>query len=182
MNFTNWLILAFPVVFIIHSITELFLLKPWLRRNALLISEFGSGFTKGALTIFKKLSTKSIAIIAFEEFLIISLVTTYGLISGNYYPWIAILCGFFFHLFIQIANWMSYMRYTPSIITIFLSAAFCIFALDYSIHEIDLSIIKIIIYGISGTIFSSANLFLLIRISIFLKYNKLKDTNPEAIG
>lgn len=182
MDFTNWLILAFPVVFIIHSITELFLLKPWLRRNALLISECGSGFTKGTLSIFKKLSTRCIAFIAFEEFLIISLVTAYGLISGNYYPWIALLCGFFFHLIIHIANWMSYMRYIPSIITTFISAAFCIYALDYSIHVLNLSSLKMAIFGFTGIIIYSLNLYLVIGLSLFIRFTKQKGTKPEAIG
>lgn len=179
MSFTSWILMVFPLVFIIHSMIELFLLKPWLTKNKFLGSVNNSDFTKGTLSIFNKLSGKCLTVIAFEELLIISLATAYALVNNNYYPWIALLCGFFLHLTIHLANWMAYMRYYLSVITTFIAASFCIYALNYIVLEIDIPVIEVIICAFLGSAFSSLNLFLMVRMSLYFKYGKLESETQK---
>ncbi|MGL5318307.1 MAG: HXXEE domain-containing protein [Bacteroidales bacterium] len=176
MNSTTLVLIGLPVLFLLHSLTELFVLKPLIKKSHSKLPPEITDVTKETFSIFPRLSYQQISLIILEEFILATAVTCFSLISGMYYPWIALVCSFFFYLIIHIANWLSRMYFTPAIITTFIGTAFCIYAVDFSTQILEVDTMHILILSIIGTIFCAGNLYLMIRL-----FEKKRTTDIETI-
>lgn len=165
MSLITLLLIAFPALYVIHSTTELLLLRPWLRWNAHIYfhKSKSNSFALETFRLVKSISRSKLFILACGEFGLIAFATLIAINTGDYSPWLALLFGFMLHLYIHVAHWLLFKRYVPAIISTFIAIPYCVYSIDYMVHVSRIPITNIIYCAIFGIIICFINLFLILR-------------------
>lgn len=152
-----YLILPFPLAFIIHDAEELMAQHRWmLRHRESLISKFPR--LERIIEHLSGLSTLSFAVAALEELIVLFLATQWILIDGWLATeiWSALFIAFSIHLLVHIGQGIVVRGYVPGLVTSILLLPYSYFGMQ-SIWNY-MSITEIIIWGLAGIVFMVVNL------------------------
>ena len=152
-----YIILPFPLAFIIHDTEEIIFQHKWmLRHKESLLQRFPKA--KTMIDMLSSLSTKAFAIAAFEELVVILLATAWILADGKFAIeiWSALFIAFSFHLLVHIGQGIMIRGYVPGIVTSILLLPYSYLGMQ-SIWNY-MSITEIILYGLIGIVFMVINL------------------------
>jgi len=116
-----WLL---PIVFMFHDFEEIIMTKPWIIKNLQSIRTRFPKQVSRSILVSGSLSTPAFALAAAEEFVVITGLTYIGVERGYISMWVGLLMGFTIHLFVHIAQFIAFRKYTPAIITSPLAALY----------------------------------------------------------
>jgi len=150
-----WLL---PIVFMIHDFEEIIFFQPWIKKNKPFLENKFPSISKRFLPRMEKLSVQGFSVAVFEEFLVLSLVTFISVYFNYYYLWLALFIAFSIHILIHIIQWLFILRYTPTIVTSFLSLPYCILGFIYITENRIFTFSDIVLWGILGIILMVINL------------------------
>lgn len=132
MNQLVILIIALPLLFMLHDFEEMIVRKAWMEKYApALYKRFPR--MEQPIRRLQGMSSAAFAIAVAEEFIILSLVSVAVLI-GNLeqwlcWSWIALLWAFSFHLLVHIAQGVVLRQYTPGVVTSVLCLPYSVYTL-----------------------------------------------------
>lgn len=134
------------------------MMKSWIVRNsAVLYRRFPK--LSFAARFVESVTTRSIAIIAVEEFLIVLACTLFCMYSDTIAAWYCCLAAFGIHLVIHLLQFLVWRNYIPAIITTLLCLPYCVYAIN-SVSEL-LTFKEFVVYTAVGVIAGSINLFVM---------------------
>ena len=152
-----YLILPFPLAFLLHDAEELAVQHHWmLKHKETLIARFPK--MRRVVEHLSRLNTKAFAIAATEEFVLLLVATAYVLIGGTYAMqiWAALFMAFSFHLLVHICQAIVVRGYVPGLISTILLLPYAFFGMQ-SIYNV-MSGMEIFGWGIAGVIAMVLNL------------------------
>lgn len=120
-----YLVLPFPLVFIIHDAEEIAVQHRWmLAHREVLFQRFPK--MKPMIEQLASLNTKAFAVAAFEELVVLLLATAYVLEQGPYCMqlWSALFMAFSIHLLVHVSQAIMWRGYVPGVATSFLLLPF----------------------------------------------------------
>ncbi len=120
-----WLL---PVVFMVHDLEEIIMMRPWYLKNERLIK---ARFHRLASNISRtsNLSTSAIALAAGEEFVVLSAIMLVSVEYELYSLWAGFLIGFLLHLIFHVGSFLVMGRYVPYIITSVIASIYSAYSL-----------------------------------------------------
>jgi len=124
---SDLLIWLFPIVFMIHEFEEIILMRWWLGNNKEIILSKYPNLGKRVLHKFESLSVETFSLIVAEEFLIVSFVVLFSVFTSNYNLYVGLLVAYFIHLLTHLSQTVLLRKYTPGIVTTFITGIFCLF-------------------------------------------------------
>ena len=128
MTHLQFLMTLLPVVFMIHDFEEVIMFRSWLERNR---KELKTRFPKVEVILtrlrFFELSTPAFSVAVAHEFLLLSIVSLTAVFCEAYEWWFAAFMAFFLHLFVHVAQWVTYRKYVPVIITSIAALPYCVY-------------------------------------------------------
>ena len=83
MNELELIISLFPLVFMIHEFEEIICLKRWVSKNGLWLTSKYPKLTK-QVTHLGQLSVSAFTVAVLEEFVLVSIITVYGLLRSQH--------------------------------------------------------------------------------------------------
>jgi hypothetical protein len=126
---TETIMWLFPVVFMIHDFEEIIMFKPWVEKNAEFLRDRFPRLAARLLPHMAGLSTSAFALAVAVMFSIITTVTLIAVEFGLYALWAGAVIGYFIHLVIHVSQFVVVRRYVPVVITSFVTAPYCVWAL-----------------------------------------------------
>lgn len=156
-----WLL---PVVFMIHELEEIIMMRPWYVKNERFIR---ARFSRLAPQISRtgSLSASAIALVAGEEFMILIAVTLISVEYGFYSLWAGFLIGFLLHLVFHIGTFFVMGRYVPYIITSVLAAIYSVWALAALYGTEVLQPVDVTLWTIFAVVLIVINLDMTVRLA-----------------
>lgn len=152
-----YLILPFPVAFILHDLEEIFTQHKWiLAHQEALTNRFPK---MGAmLEHLGQLNTKAFSIAAAEELLLLLIATAYLLVDGPFaLPiWSALFIAFSLHLLVHIGQAIAVKGYVPGVVTSILLLPYCLFGMQMIWNHFSLG--ELLLYAALGIILMVLNL------------------------
>ena len=121
------LIWIFPIIFMIHEFEEIIFIRWWLGKNREPILKKYPNLGKRVLRKFELISTETFSLIVAEEFLIVSFVVILSALTTNFNLYFGLIVAYFIHLLTHLIQAIAIRKYTPGIITTFLTGIFCVF-------------------------------------------------------
>ena len=118
------LICLFPVVFMLHDFEEIIMQQRWMERNADELSRRFPVLRKQIMQL-RELSTTGFAIAVAEEFIIISGVSVYAVLSQHYFLWMALFLAFGIHLLVHVGQFVLLRKYIPGYSNLIALSALC---------------------------------------------------------
>ena len=120
------LICLFPVVFMLHDFEEIIMQQRWMERNADELSRRFPVLRKQIMQL-RELSTTGFVIAVAEEFIIISGVSVYAVLSQHYFLWMALFLAFGIHLLVHVGQFVLLRKYIPAIVTSLLCLPYAVY-------------------------------------------------------
>lgn len=120
------LIYLFPIVFMLHDFEEIIMQQRWMERNADELCRRFPVLRKQIMQL-RELSTTGFAIAVAEEFIIISGVSVYAVLSRHYFLWMALFLAFGIHLLVHVGQFVLLRRYIPAIVTSLLCLPYAVY-------------------------------------------------------
>ena len=120
------LICLFPIVFMLHDFEEIIMQQRWMERNADELSRRFPVLRKQIMQL-RELSTTGFAIAVAEEFIIISGVSVYAVLSRHYFLWMALFLAFGIHLLVHVGQFVLLRKYIPAIVTSLLCLPYAVY-------------------------------------------------------
>lgn len=152
-----YLILPFPLAFILHDAEEVNVQHGWMLRHQ---DNLSKKFPKLRPMIqhLLKLNTKGFALAALEELLVLLLATCYVLIRGAYCMelWSALFMAFTLHQLMHILQAVIVRGYVPGLVTSLLLLPYSYFGIQSIWYA--MSGIGMLLWGIGGVAFMVVNL------------------------
>ena len=162
-----FLVLPFPLAFIIHEAEEIAVQKRWMsRHHDLLKQKFPR--LKPLTGHLSKLGTKAFAVAAAEELLIVLAVTALVLIQYEFCMqiWSAIFIAFSLHHIVHILQAVAVRRYVPGLVSTVVLLPYSAYGL-YSIH-LAMSLWEMLAWGAAGLVFMAVNLMFAHKLGLTL--------------
>ncbi|MBS1507226.1 MAG: HXXEE domain-containing protein [Bacteroidetes bacterium] len=128
MNSAFFLLL--PIVFILHDLEEIITVKHWITNNKSAMIQKTPKFAHTLITRFSSISTEWFACIVMAEFIIFTAVGISAAYFGFVSLWIGLFVAYTIHLFWHSVQSILFRKYTPGLITVFISLAYAKFVLD----------------------------------------------------
>lgn len=152
-----YLILPFPIAFVIHDAEEILIQSRWIRKHRETITRKFPR-RKSLINHLVQLGSKAFGIAALEELLLILVVTGYVLMQGRFALelWSALFMAFSFHLLGHIGLSIMITRYTPGLITSVLLLPYACYGL-WSIWLV-MNAGEMIVLGLAGLLLMILNL------------------------
>lgn len=163
---TETLLWLLPVVFMIHDLEEIIMMKPWMNKHWLEIEKKFPKKIIDKMETHRRLSVSAFALVVAEEFILITVFTFIAVQYQLYNFWAGLLIGFFIHLLVHIAQFLAFRKYVPFIFTAIPAAIFSIIALH------DLSILTkldtkmVIVWSVAFVLIIFFNLSFTIKLSL----------------
>lgn len=107
-----------------HDFEEIIMQQRWMERNADELSRRFPVLRKQIMQL-RELSTTGFAIAVAEEFIIISGVSVYAVLSRHYFLWMALFLAFGIHLLVHVGQFVLLRKYIPAIVTFIALSALC---------------------------------------------------------
>lgn len=162
MNDIKEILWIFPIIFIFHDFEEIILVKWWIRKNRVFLSERFPKLSKRLLPHFENITTEAFSLGVAEEFIIITMVTVVSYFTSWYNLWIGLFFAFFLHLVMHCAQGAIAGKYVPALGTSVLCLPLCIYISRIIIEILPVNII--IIYTISSFIIMIINLVVIHKV------------------
>ena len=162
-----FLVLPFPLAFIIHEAEEIAVQKRWMsRHHDLLKQKFRR--LKPLTGHLAKLGTKAFAVAAAEELLIVLAVTALVLIQYEFCMqiWSAVFIAFSLHLFVHVLQAAAVKGYVPGLFSTVVLLPYSAYGL-YSIH-LAMSLWEMLAWGTAGLVFMAVNLMFAHKLGLTL--------------
>lgn len=162
-----FLVLPFPLAFIIHEAEEIAVQKRWMsRHHDLLKQKFPR--LKPLTGHLAKLGTKAFAVAAAEELLIVLAVTALVLIQYEFCMqiWSAVFIAFSLHLFVHVLQAAAVKGYVPGLVSTVVLLPYSAYGL-YSIH-LAMSLWEMLAWGTAGLVFMAVNLMFAHKLGLTL--------------
>ena len=152
-----YLVLPFPLAFILHDAEEVIVQHRWMLSHRHIFEDKYPRL-KPLFKYLSSLDTRSFAIAAMEEFVILILCTCYVLIQGDYCMeiWSALFIAFSFHQIVHIMQAIILRSYVPGLITSVLLIPYSYLGIQSIWYA--MSGVELMIWGIAGIIFMAINL------------------------
>ncbi|MDO4462147.1 MAG: HXXEE domain-containing protein [Bacteroidia bacterium] len=152
-----YLVLPFPLAFIIHDLEEMLFQHRWLVAHRESLSR---RFPRMRFVIehLSGLSTKAFAVAVLEELVVLLLATAYVLVGGRYAVeiWSALFIAFSVHLLVHLGQGLLVSGYVPGVITSILMLPFGGYG-DHSIWLV-MSGWEMLMWGVIGVVVMVVNL------------------------
>jgi hypothetical protein len=126
---TETMMWSFAIMFMIHEFEEIIMLKPWLSKNKMRLSEFFPRLAANIIQKYDRLSTSSIAFAVLEQFMILTGVIFICVIFKLYSIWAGVVTGYLIHILGHLAQFLVYRRYCPFLLTSIVSVPYCMYCL-----------------------------------------------------
>lgn len=152
-----YLVLPFPLAFIIHDAEETLVQHRWmLKHTEDIVTKFPR--TRPMAEYLLSLDTKAFAIAAIEELLILLAATCYVLIDGIYAMqiWSALFLAFSVHLIVHIIQAICIKGYVPGLVSTILLLPYSFLGVEsiwYVMNGMELAL-----WGTAGIVFMIVNL------------------------
>ena len=162
-----FLVLPFPLAFIIHEAEEIAVQRRWMSTHRdTLEKKFPR--LEPLTGHLAKLGTKAFAVAAAEELLIVLAVTTLVLIQSGYCMqiWSAVFIAFSLHLFVHILQAVAVRGYVPGLVSTVVLLPYSAYGL-YSIH-LAMSLWEMLAWGAAGLVFMAVNLMFAHKLGLTL--------------
>ena len=162
-----FLVLPFPLAFIIHEAEEIAVQRRWMSTHRdTLEKKFPR--LKPLTGHLAKLGTKAFAAAAAEEMLIVLAVTALVLIQYEFCMqiWSAIFIAFSLHHIVHILQAVAVRGYVPGLVSTVVLLPYSAYGL-YSIH-LAMSLWEIIVCGTAGLVFMAVNLMFAHKLGLTL--------------
>ena len=162
-----FLVLPFPLAFIIHEAEEIAVQKRWMsRHHDLLKQKFPR--LKPLTGHLSKLGTKAFAVAAAEELLIVLAVTALVLIQYEFCMqiWSAIFIAVSLHLIVHILQAVAVRGYVPGLVSTVVLLPYSAYGL-YSIY-LAMSLWEMLAWGTAGLVFMAVNLMFAHKLGLTL--------------
>ena len=166
------LIWLFPIIFMIHEFEEIILMRWWLGKNREPLLRKYPNLGKHVLGKSESFSTEAFSFIVAEEFLIVSIVVLFSVFTNNFNLYLGLVVAYFIHLLTHLIQSIMIKKYTPGIVTTFLTGVFCVFVFFRLIDSGLLSINRTILYSAVLTLVVFMNLKFMYYVA-----NKIKILN-----
>lgn len=164
MNSFLLVVTLLPVVFMFHDFEEIIFVKSWFNKNGQWLAEKFPFLSKTFFSHIENTTTANFALMVAEEFILVSLITYWGILSGNYYLWLGVFMAFSVHIVIHLIQWIVVRRYIPVIVTSLLCLPYCIFGMMQILYLNEFTGTEIVVCTLIGMILVVLNLLLIHRI------------------
>lgn len=154
------LVVALPVIFMLHDLEEIIFFRRWLVKNSTIVIAKFPRFEK-LISKANAISTPAFTIAVAEEFILLSAISFAAAYTNWYYIWIAAFMAFSLHLFIHIAQCLVLRRYTPGVVTSFLLLPLCVYIFNSLVAEGICSAAAIAVLSVTGIVIMIVNLLLM---------------------
>jgi hypothetical protein len=154
------LVVALPVIFMLHDLEEIIFFRSWLDRNSAIVTAKFPRFEK-LISKANAITTPAFAIAVAEEFILLSVISFAAAYTNRYYIWIAAFMAFSLHLFIHIGQCLVLRRYTPGVATSFLLLPVCVYIFNCMVAGGICSGATIMVLSAAGIVVMVANLLLM---------------------
>ncbi|MFC0876368.1 HXXEE domain-containing protein [Saccharicrinis sp. FJH2] len=168
MNF-EFIILVFPVVFMLHEFEEIIFMRPWIKRSE---SKIISKFPKAVPVIVKKqmsVTTEAFSFIVAEEFLIVTIITLYAFFVQNNTLFASLLAVYTLHLLMHIGQAILLRSYIPALATSLLTAVYSIYTLNLYLTSAFFELNRTITYTLIILSAAAINLLLMHKLAAKIK-------------
>ena len=123
------LALSLPLVFMLHDFEELIGVEPWLRANRAALLQRFPRLAPPLLAHMQRMAGAPFTCGVCLLFVLLTLLSFYAALSGDYRLWYGVLAVFTAHLLVHLLQWALWRRYIPCIITSLLALPYGIWAL-----------------------------------------------------
>ena len=123
------LALSLPLVFMLHDFEELIGAEPWLRANRAALLQRFPRLAPRLVAQLERMLGAPLACSIFLIFLLLTLLSFYAALRGDYRLWYGVLAAFTAHLFVHLLQWALWRRYIPCIFTSLLALPYGFWAL-----------------------------------------------------
>ena len=152
-----YLVLPFPLAFIIHDAEETFVQHRWmLAHKESLVVKFPR--MRPMIEHLSALGTKAFAIAALEELMVLLAATCYVLIDGTYAMqlWSALFLAFSVHLLVHIVQAVCFRGYVPGLVSTILLLPYSFLGVESIWYA--MSAMELTLWGAMGIVLMIANL------------------------
>ena len=123
------LALSLPLVFMLHDFEELIGAEPWLRANRAALLQRFPRLTPRLVAQLERMAGAPFTYSVFLLFALLTLLSFYTALCGDYRLWYGVLAVFTAHLLVHLLQWALWRRYIPCIITSLLALPYGFWAL-----------------------------------------------------
>lgn len=123
------LALSLPLVFMLHDFEELIGAEPWLRANRAALLQRFPRLAPPLVAHVQRMAGAPFTCSVCLLFVLLTLLSFYAALSGDFRLWYGVLAAFTAHLFVHLLQWALWRRYIPCIITSLLALPYGIWAL-----------------------------------------------------
>ena len=123
------LALSLPLVFMLHDFEELIGAEPWLRANRAALLQRFPRLAPPLLAHMQRMAGAPFTCGVCLLFVLLTLLSFYAALSGDYRLWYGVLVAFTAHLFVHLLQWALWRRYIPCIFTSLLALPYGFWAL-----------------------------------------------------
>ncbi|MFM8819552.1 MAG: HXXEE domain-containing protein [Phenylobacterium sp.] len=120
---------SFAIVFMLHELEEIIMLKPWLARNAAVLTRRFPTVGPRIVRRYGPLSTSAIALAILEQFVILSLVILASVVLRAPGLWAGVLTGYLVHIVGHLGQAAIFRGYCPFLFTSLLSLPYGAYSL-----------------------------------------------------
>ena len=106
----------------------------------------------------RELSTTGFAIAVAEEFIIISGVSVYAVLSQHYFLWMALFLAFGIHLLVHVGQFVLLRKYIPAIVTSLLCLPYAVYVCYFFYSTGLFTAMDFLLGGILGVLIMVLNL------------------------
>lgn len=164
-----YLILPFPLAFILHEIEEICTQRKWMDRNAGQLEQDYPSLRR-LITNLSGLSTLGFSLAALEELLLILVAVCCVLVDATYsvHIWGAVFIAFSVHTLVHIAQAIVIRKYVPGLVTSVLLLPYCFMGIKSLWLYLGPGVF--VLLGVGGTLIMVLNLFVLHSLCRKLKH------------
>ena len=123
------LALSLPLVFMLHDFEELIGAEPWLRANRAALLQRFPRLAPRLVAQLERMAGAPFTYSVFLLFALLTLLSFYTALCGDYRLWYGVLAVFTAHLLVHLLQWALWRRYIPCIITSLLALPYGFWAL-----------------------------------------------------
>lgn len=160
------LLWSLPAMFALHDAEEVLFLPSWLSRNRELLVRRFPRLSRRLLPHLAGITPMAFAAMAAEQLALLLAVTVYAVVTGDCFPWLALLLAFAVHLLVHIAQWVAVGRYLPVAATSLLCLVCCGRVLHTIANSRLFTLREFVFCGVAGCAVAAANLWLLHRLAV----------------
>ncbi|MDR3169107.1 MAG: HXXEE domain-containing protein [Candidatus Peribacteria bacterium] len=163
-----------------HEFEEIIFLPDWLQKNKNILADRFPKLSKYLVSKIDNISTSEFALVVFEEYILIILITISAVYFDFYNLWIGVFMAFYLHLIVHIIQWLVVRKYVPFIISSIICLPYCTYLLKILLTMKEIHYETLTFRTIIGIIVTLLNLIVVHHIAMLMT-KKLLSTRPQFI-